>query len=243
MKKKAILGLILAMMLSMSGCKKTEQLIKLEDDERAQIIQFSAHIISEFNRSQPEGYRALSKTQMDAVDEADNKTEQKEDSTQEEKQDESGASDGTQTTDNTPAAVKGTINDLVGVSGIEASVTGLKVRKDYVEENVFAMNASEGNKYVVVKIKLTNTTNKKVSVDILDKNPSISLQLNNEEETSKALLTLLTNDFLTTKQKIAAGKSIDTVLLFEVEKSKADSIKTASLITKDGDVEKTILIN
>ncbi|MBE5901964.1 MAG: DUF4352 domain-containing protein [Lachnospiraceae bacterium] len=241
MKKKAILVLALAMMFSVSGCGKTEKLMTLTDEERAQIVQFSAHIISEFNRSQPEGYRPLSKVQIDAI----NAEEEKKKNPQ---KTEEQSSDNPQTSGQSgeaekPARQEGTLTDLVGVSGIEATCKGYKVQKDYVEENVFAMNASEGNKYVVVKVRLTNTTNAKVNVDILSKNPSVSLQINGEESTSHALLTLLTNDLLTTKKKLDAGESLDTVLLFEVEKSKADSIQNLALIAKDGDTEKIILIN
>lgn len=241
MKKKAILVWMLATVFLVGGCGKKEKLMTMTDEERTQIIQFSAHIISEFNRSQPEGYRPLSKVQIDAINAEEEK--EKNPQKQEEKPADDSKTGGQGGEAEQPARQEGTLTELVGISGIEATCTGYKVQKDYVEENVFAMNASEGNKYVVVKVRLTNTTDAKVNVDILSKNPSVSLQINGEESTSRALLTLLTNDLLTTKKKLGAGESLDTVLLFEVEKSKADSIQNLALITKDGDTEKIILIN
>ena len=48
----------IASVTMLSGCGP-EKLIELNDDERAKIVSYSAHVISEFNKSQTEGYSNL----------------------------------------------------------------------------------------------------------------------------------------------------------------------------------------
>ncbi|SFQ06326.1 hypothetical protein SAMN02910358_00576 [Lachnospiraceae bacterium XBB1006] len=241
MKKQTVLVLIVAMMLSFTGCGKQEKLIELTDEQRAEIVHFSAHIISEFNRGQPEGYRPLNAEQIDRIKNP-KKAETSVQPGEQQSQSEAGG-DNSSTGGQEKTVESSTLTELVGTNGIEAVSKGYKVQRDYVQDNVFAMNAEEGKVYVVLKIRLTNTTSQKVMVDILGKNPSISLQINDAESTTKAMMTLLPNDFRTFQQKIRGGKSVDTVLIFEVDKSVADSIDKVSLVTKDGATSKMILIN
>ncbi|MBE5906238.1 MAG: DUF4352 domain-containing protein [Lachnospiraceae bacterium] len=241
MKKRTILLLIITMMLSFSGCGNQEKLTELTDEQRAQIVQFSAHIITEFNRMQPEGYRPLNAEQIDRL--KNPKDTSKPAATEESQTQAEADGNGAGATGQENALESTTLTELVGTDGVEASSRGYKVQRDYVQDNVFAMNAADGKVYVVVKIRLTNTTSQKVKVDVLGKNPSISLQINDAEKTTKAMMTLLPNDFRTFQQKLKAGKSVDTVLLFEVDKSEAESIDKISLITKDGSTSKMILIN
>ena len=67
--------------------------------------------------------------------------------------------------------------------------------------------------------------------------------LRNGEDSVKALTTLLPNDFSTFSEKIAGGAKKSTVLIFEVEKAKAESISNVSLRVEQGTSQKIILIN
>ncbi len=239
MKKYFIVVLVLALSLMTTGCGT--KLIKLTDSEREQIVQFSAHIISEFNRSQPEGYRPLNKKQIQAIKEPQKEVSVQENTVNTENTDSSDTSNS-----NSEKEAQNTISTLteaIGVTGIEATCKGYTIQKDYVQDDVFAMNAEQGKEYVVVKIELKNTTGLKIRCNILDKKAKFSLQINDGEKTVDALTTLLTNDFSTFDDEIKAGKSKNAVLIFEVEKGQADNSTQLALQYEQGSEKKQILIN
>lgn len=238
MKKKSVAVLVLITSLALTGCGT--QLTKLTDSERKQIIQYSAHVIGEFNKGQPEGYKAMNKKQLDEIrypkEERVKEPETSTQATGTNGSNESGKQDARE-------SESATLTQVVGTSGIEATYKGYKIQKDYVKDDVFAMNASDGNVYVVVNIELKNTTQSKVKCDILGMNNQIFLDMNNGEDSVKALTTLLPNDFSTFSEKIAGGAKKSTVLIFEVEKAKAESISNVSLRVEQGTSQKIILIN
>ena len=224
------LVLVMAMALSCTGCG--EELIPLTDSEREQIVHFSAHIIGEFNKSQTEGYTALNKRQLQAIY-SEEETESNQDQSIEEDSSETGTVQGQDTTS----------AEALGIDGITAQCTGYKVQKDYVQDDVFAMTATEGKRYVVLTIKLENETSAKRTCDVAGQKKAFSLNINDGSYTAAALITFLPNDFGAFSDEIAGGKTKKTVLLFEVPEDTAKNISGLSLEVDNGTTKQTILIN
>lgn len=235
------MALATGMMLNVTGCG--DKMIDLTKEERDQIIQFSAHIIGEFNKNQTEGYIALNKKQLDKI----KHPEKYEHKTPEPQQpaNEPGASaspeNGGQSTPQQSQGKTITLSELVNTSGITATYKGYKVCKDYVESTVFSMAANEGNRFVVASIELSNTSGEEVSVDLLSKN--LSLYLNVGDEKIRASTTLLANDFTTFEGKIKKDKKKKTVVIFEVSKKVADSLEKLELQSENDGSMCTIIIN
>lgn len=236
MKKKiALMALVVAMMFGVAGCG--DELIELTQEEREQIVQFSAHIIGEFNKNQTEGYTALNKKQLDKIKHPEKYENKKPDVSPPEVSDQDTDNQGDETKEGTVIA----LSDVVGISGVEVSYQGFDVCKDYMESDVFSMSAKQGNKYVVVSVALKNTRSKDVSVDLLSKN--LSLFLNVGDERIKASTTLLSNDFTTYEGKVKSGKKIKLVIVFEVSKKVADKLQKIELQVENNNSISTILIN
>ncbi len=62
-----IVCLVAAMSLGLTGCIQ-EEMYELTEAERQAIIQYSAHIIGEFNKNQTEGFTSLSADQLASLD-------------------------------------------------------------------------------------------------------------------------------------------------------------------------------
>lgn len=234
------LVLVMAMVLSCTGCG--EELIPLTDSEREQIVHFSAHIIGEFNKSQTEGYTALNKRQLQAIY-SEEETESNQDQSIEEDSSETGTVQGQDTTSAESPAETVSLTEALGIDGITAQCTGYKVQKDYVQDDVFAMTATEGKRYVVLTIKLENETSAKRTCDVAGQKKAFSLNVNDGSYTAAALITFLPNDFGAFSDEIAGGKTKKTVLLFEVPEDTAKNISGLRLEVDNGTTKQTILIN
>lgn len=244
MKRKVIILLLaLACSITMWGCGP-EKMTELTDSERQQIVQFSAHIVGEFNRAQTEGYTGLSKKQLDSIREQLNPKVEEETQQSESSSDSSTQNNDSSNTQNgNDIQLQETdINSVVGVNGIEAEITKYDLQSDYVEGNAFAMTAERGNTYLILHINLANTTNNDVMCDIFNKDYKYEISINNGETVSKSLSTLLTKDFSTFADTIKAKGRIKTVLMFEVSESAVSSISNLALNVKTGDTTQTIRI-
>jgi hypothetical protein len=228
--KLKICALVLTMALVMSGCG--DKPYTLTDQEQAIIVNYSSHVVAKYNKRQPDGlcYTAPSK---------DTKSTEKPASTekQTEKKPEVDTSKGTaggtthQTSANasTEQSTQVAINSLtaaLGLSGLTATYTGAEVKTSYKQPNYFALDASAGKTFVILHIKLNNTTTSEISCDMLSKKAGFVTTINGTV-TANAKTTILLNDLGTLQEKIAAGKTLDTVLLFEVP---ADQVKTVDRV-------------
>ena len=68
-----------------------------------------------------------------------------------------------------------------------------------------------------MKFQVTNNGQNDVSVDTLNYGPAFTAQIG--DSSVKAELTILTNDFSTYQGTIAAGQTVENVLLFKVPDS------------------------
>ncbi|MGN0170778.1 MAG: hypothetical protein ACI39H_08480 [Lachnospiraceae bacterium] len=243
--KKRIIAMLLVIMVAFacSGCG--EELIPLTDSERQQIVYFSAHVIGEFNRSQTEGYMALSKAQLEAIYN-DGEEDNAESSEEQDREIDPAGGDGSQEQNSSgkqEQAEPTTLTKALGIDGVKARCTGYDLQKDYVQSGVFAMTASEGKTYCILTVKLENTAADRVQCDIPGKIDSFSLDVNNGSCSAKALITFLPNDLSSFAGHINGGKSKKTILLFEVPEDIAKDISDLSLEVQKGTTKQTILIN
>lgn len=126
------------------------------------------------------------------------------------------------------------IGDFLGMDGLDISLTGFDTVLSYPGDgssDLFSIDAAEGKKLVVAHMTLKNTSSENISVDMFDKEYDYQLDLGEGGKFGNSK-TLLLNDFSMYKDSIAPDKSVDTVLLFEVDES-AD-IADASLRLNNG---------
>lgn len=208
MKKGAVI--IVAGML-LTGCG--EELTTLTESEEAVIVNYSAGTLAKFNKRQQDGMTAVALKEETETDEM-TVSEENEQTDEQEKQESQDKQDA-DTVDAQEGEPEVSLNQALGLTGVEIKYTGYEISSSYEESDYFSMAATEGKTYFVMKFNLTNTGSEEVKCDILNQKPIFTLSLNGTSA-RKNEVTLLQNDLSTYSASLAPGAVMEAVLIFEV---------------------------
>lgn len=126
--------------------------------------------------------------------------------------------------------------------GVELYFAGQALYDSYPgESDAFAVTAGEGKKLLVLTFSIANTSDQEARVDLLSSGTVYRIKVN-EERSRKALPTVLPDDMAFYVDTLAAGASVETVLLLEVDAGLAESITSISLDLKNESKSHTILL-
>ena len=253
MKKKGVLcSILLGILLLFTGCRNPfDYMPDLTEEESAAIAEYTAGILIKHDKY---AGRLASDTQIAEADareklrqeniEAFHKTS--EEATEEEQQ---------QDTKEKPSSASGSeeaaqaevpfagIAQFCQADGFTINYTGYMISESYpaVEEGdmVFAMDASPGNKLLVLQFTAQNETAEDKELDIFDKNIKFRVSINDGGMESM-LTTLLLDDLSSYKGTVPSGESIPLVLVKEVPE--AEEITTISLMLKNEAESTTTLL-
>ena len=230
--KLKICAVVLTMALVMSGCG--DKPYTLTNQEKAIIVNYAAHVVAKYNKRQPDGLCYTAPTQDTENTEQQASTEA-ESGQAPEAETSKGTAGGTtqQTTSEEPAeqSTQIPINSLtaaLGLTGLSAEFTGSEVKASYEQPDYFALEASSGKTFLILHIKLSNTTKSDIACDMLSKKVAFTVTINGSV-TANAKTTILLNDLGTFQETVAAGASVDTVLLFEVPADQVTSVDQLDL--------------
>jgi len=116
------------------------------------------------------------------------------------------------------------MGDFLAMGGLDVSLKGYESVDSYSGDdssNLFAVDASEGNKLIIAHVSVTNNTSEDKFVDMFEKDYMYKLE-EDGSEIAYSSRTLLLNDLSMYKDTVTVGSSVDTVLVFEV----SDSVDT-----------------
>lgn len=206
--------------LFLSGCGTA--MYELTPEEEAIIIQSAAHFIAKHNIQQKDGISGLYVT--DEMLEPETET-QVQPETESESESETVNPQGGGDADSKPPVDTGvSLASAIGHgSDLQIVYTGSVLSKQFAEGSAGSVDAAEGCTFYVMKFNITNVSKETVKVNNITKN--LEFRLVNGDMTIKAEKTILSADFSTYLGEIPAGKSVETVILFEVPESKAQGIK------------------
>ena len=142
-----------------------------------------------------------------------------------------------------PEAITGSnIGTFLGTDGLEISDDGFKTVKSYPEtgNNVFSVDAANGNELVVANIKVSNQSSDAKDIDMFSRGVVFYLDLADGSKIP-CCSTLLLDDFSIYKDQIGAGTSVETILLFET--AQGVSLDGASIGILDGTKQATFTMN
>ena len=131
------------------------------------------------------------------------------------------------------------ISDMATATGMNSfSITydGYEIADSYPNsgEDVFlAMDAREGNLFLVTKYRVTNTGGQTENFNMFSKQAKFRVDLNGERY--KSQYTLLLDDLSMYKGDVEAGETIETILLFEIPEAAAANISDMVLSITVGD--------
>lgn len=127
-----------------------------------------------------------------------------------------------------PAAPTVTLTEALGLAPLTVECIGYQVTDRYVEGSYFALQADAGNRYVVLRINLTNPTQQKIECNNLVRNITWTLLVNGTHSAGVEP-TILLNDFATYLDTLDPGVTKGAILLFEVPADVAGNIQAMGL--------------
>lgn len=227
-KKRLLSVVLLAGAFMMTGCG--EEPYELQDNERAIIVNYAAHMIAKYNVKQPEGYRFVLPVEEDEADEEENPTQETQ--TEEEKAQDvqtqgEAAANGSEDSDDGQSSV--TLSEALGLEDVQAVYTGAELVDRYD-----TIIPESGKKLLILHVTLQNRTEKAAACDILSQLPVFRAKLNGMQAVT-AELAILPENLSTWEDDIPAGGSQETVILFQVNKDAGTVVEQLEMEVTEGE--------
>ena len=203
-KRMQFLAILLASTVVLGGCGTS--LYELTDDEEDLIVSAAAQAVAKHNVFQMDGITDVeTETQMQ-----ENTTEQDTQQVQEETNTNTNTG-GTKTDTQTKEIA---LSDLLG-KNLKVSYKGYSTASSYQEGGYFSVNAASGKTLIIMNINVKNTGKKNTKIDMLSKDVTFYGCFNGTDRMVEKKI-LSKKNLSTYQGKIKPGKSIKTVLVFEV---------------------------
>ena len=229
MKRKILLVSIVYMLVTMVGCVKA---IDLDETQKDKFVGYCVYSVLEHDKNYMVGLNDVESAVEEESEDSTQETTQP--STEKPSQGNNNSTEGDNSNVEKPSVVTTTMEKALDVNGLAIAYTGVTVADVYPEadgEPVFALKAFKGNKLVVLKFDVTNKTNSDISLDMGAKNLTIKGIFNKSVKTI-AQVTLLPQALNTFKETIPAGKTVQTVLVFEMTEANANNLTSIVLDVK-----------
>lgn len=141
----------------------------------------------------------------------------------------------TETIDSGGEEALDTLDSLLMPKGVTMAFSGSRVVDSYPDNGgaspYFALDASKGNRLLVLEFTLHNTNGEETELDILSLAPKCTIAVNDTERRN-ILSTMLLDDLSTYVGTLGADEEISLVLLAEIEEAYADSVENLRLTAK-----------
>ena len=236
MKKRILLGLSLIMAFSATGCVQS---IDLEKEDEKMAIQYMVYSVLEHDKNYLVNLEQGTTTTEPETDAGETETTTKPPS-----EDEAG--DGTNTGSDNPgtSVTSSNLADALDIAGLSITYTGYNVCDSYPTEGeslAFVIKAVDGKNLVVLNFDMKNTTNSDIKLDMTSKKVYFRGIFSKATKTN-AMVTLLTDALNTYSGTIAAGETVRTVLVFEMNEKATLDISSITVDVKSGDKTKSVKI-
>ncbi len=213
MKRKKCCGLILVLAgLMLTGCSQ-EALYELTEEEQQLVVNYSAHMVSKFNTYQKDGLTYFSQeNEPEAIIEETEMTENTEMTT-------GDMTSGGEIADIPEEGISTTLEEVFEDTGLKISYSGCEIADTYLENDIYALKPSYGKTFVILKLTAENEKEEAVILDNMSAGNSFSLKGmldSGDKYNTPAVMTLLTNDFVTYEGTIEPQAVVDMVLIFEI---------------------------
>lgn len=224
MRKKRCYGVILVIAaVLLTGCGEAPY--ELTEKEQKLIVNYSAHVVSKYNMYQMDGLSHVLEGQETSETE---KTETPESSAQQEESVSGGGAGAAVLED----GVQETLEAIYADTGLTVSYAGHEITDTYVESDIYALKPSHGKVFAVLNLLAENVTEETVVVNNMAAGDTFSLNCTLDTGdiwNTPAVLSLLTNEFLTYEGSIEPGAAEELVLIFEIP---AGTVSIENLVLK-----------
>lgn len=242
---KRIMTVFLSLLIAgafLTGCGQNE-MVELSEEQQTQVAEYAAGLLLKYASNyhsrlvdSEEELIALAdkRAHKEELQAKANAMKQQED--QEEQAAEVSNNQSTGVVDMSgDSAANVTMEDILDTVSVTITYNGYELLDSYPEESednyVFAMDATQGNKLLVMHFTMTNVTAESMEVDIASTGCKFLCKVNGEGY-HNVLTTMLLNDLAAYKGTVDAGTSQDVVLVLEV--SEDTQIQSLELLMKKG---------
>ena len=231
-----ITAAILTASLLLSGCGN--QIPDMTEEEQALIVSYAAEVVERHDSNHP------SRLESEEVVELKKEEEAQKDAKKEQLKQEEAKNNEASSSETAKQKVELTLDDVVGADGFSFSYEGYELDDSYPdtgEETYFAMNATEGQKLLVLKFLAHNISGEDRELSMVSS--GVRFKITAGGKTQNALTTMLLNDFSNFSGTIPGNGTQELVLICEVPadgsvtEGGSDSI---AVIVRNGDKNATI---
>lgn len=130
-----------------------------------------------------------------------------------------------------------TLSEALGLSGVQAVYTGVELTDRYD-----AAVPDDGKRLMVLHVTLNNESDKDVDIDMVSVLPIFRATVNNTEETT-AELAIFPDNLSTWEGTVGAGKSVETVILFQLSDAEITSVEQLEMqVTAGENVSRVVFL-
>lgn len=229
--KKHIVAVGLAAML-LTGCAGQ---VELSEADNARVAQYAANLVLKYDNNYKE--RLLSEQEMEEAKEKLRIAAEKEAELEaliaagEEQEQDTNGENAEEAAEGGKEAVEQVavyaLQEVLNLEGFEIANAGYSIVEEYPEnldtDNGVAVDvrASSGNRLLVMKYQITNTTQEPLECDLFSKDISANVVINGSTK-ADSMVTMLLNDLGTLKEVIEPGIAYEAVQVFEIPESAAN---------------------
>lgn len=130
----------------------------------------------------------------------------------------------------------GDIADFYGIDGFDITYSGYEISDSYPtsgEDLLMAMDATSGKTLCVLKFNVTNSSGSDATFDMFYRSPNFYLSINGGDKVHQQY-TILLDDMAASNDPVAAGETVERVLIFEVPED-VGSVSSLSLQVKNSE--------
>ena len=224
-----ITAAILTASLLLSGCGN--QIPDMTEEEQAMIVSYAAEVVERHDSNHPSRLESEEVVELKKEEEAQKEAKKEQLKQEEAAKAEEAKNNEASSSEAAKQKVELTLDDVVGADGFSFSYEGYELDDSYPdtgEETYFAMDATEGQKLLVLKSMVSSGVRFKITAG---------------GKTQNALTTMLLNDFSNFSETIPGNGTQELVLICEVPadgsvtEGGSDSI---AVIVRNGDKNATI---
>ena len=242
---KRIMTVFLSLLIAgafLTGCGQNE-MVELSEEQQTQVAEYAAGLLLKYASNY---HSRLVDSEEELIALADKRAHKeelqakanamKQQEAQEEQEAEVSNNQSTGVVDMSgDSSANVTMEDILDTISVTITYNGYELLDSYPEESgdnyVFAMDATQGNKLLVMHFTMTNVTAEPTEVDIASTGCKFLCKVNGEGY-HNVLTTMLLNDLAAYKGTVDAGTSQDVVLVLEVPED--TQIQSLELLMKKG---------
>lgn len=241
MRKKAIsIIMIICTTMMASGCG--DKIPEMTEQQQELVVEYAAGTVLKYDKNYESKLVELTLEENTDKEAASEENEPAPEA--EKEQAEEAAANEVEVIDNTENVnTVASIEEFLQLDFVRITYAGYEVcdvypDNDAADDLYFFMNATEGNKLVVVKFLMENISGEEREINIAQSDVKFKIIVNGIEK--NALVTMLLNDLAYYNGMLKAGESVEVVLACEVPNEQTGEISSLGLEMKNVDNAATI---